>query len=149
MVFSCQSSIRTCQILKGMCWIPGKTDRKNAWALLLSLLLHAPTTPDRIGYVHGSANIRLGSLKCWLPMNYQKLPELLEIEFEAMLPGRKKHDQRYSRIHTASDYSKFSRRNRERTVGGRSGGLRWGWILSRFRWHHLPSTARGASGIFG
>ena len=31
-----------------MCWIPEKTDRKNAWALLLSLLLHAPTSPDRI-----------------------------------------------------------------------------------------------------
>ena len=24
-----------------MCWIPGKPDRKNAWALLLSLLLYA------------------------------------------------------------------------------------------------------------
>ena len=31
-----------------MCWIPGKPDRKNAWALLLSLLLLAPTSPDRI-----------------------------------------------------------------------------------------------------
>ena len=31
-----------------MYWIPEKTDRKNAWVLLLSLLLHAPTSPDRI-----------------------------------------------------------------------------------------------------
>ena len=28
--FSRQSSIGTCQILEGMCWIPWKTDRKNA-----------------------------------------------------------------------------------------------------------------------
>ena len=46
------------------------------------------------GYVHGDANIRLGSLKRWLPMNHRELPELLEIEFEAILPGRKQHDQR-------------------------------------------------------
>ena len=48
------------------------------------------------GYVHGDANIRLGSLKRWLPMNHRELPELLEIEFEAILPGRNQHDQRYT-----------------------------------------------------
>ena len=36
----------------------------------------------------------LVSLKRWLPMNHRELPELLEIEFEAILPGRKQHDQR-------------------------------------------------------
>ena len=41
------------------------------------------------------ANIRLGLLKRWLPINHRKLPELLKIEFEAILPGRKQHDQRY------------------------------------------------------
>ena len=46
------------------------------------------------GYVHGYANILFGSLKRWLPMNHRELPELLEIEFEAILPGRKQHDQR-------------------------------------------------------
>ena len=71
------------------------------------------------GYVHGDANIRLGSLKRWLPMNHRELPELLEIEFEAILPGRKQHNQVEPTIHTASHYSKFSRRNRERMVGGR------------------------------
>ena len=44
------------------------------------------------GYVHGDANILLGSLKRWLPMNHRQLPELLEIE----LPRRKQHDQRYT-----------------------------------------------------
>ena len=29
-------------------------------------------------------------------MNHRKLPELLEIEFEAILPGRNQHDQRYT-----------------------------------------------------
>ena len=48
------------------------------------------------GYVHGDANIRLGSLKRWLPMNHLELPELLEIKFEAILPGRNQHDQRYT-----------------------------------------------------
>ena len=48
------------------------------------------------GYVHGDANIRLGSLKRWLPMNHRELPELLEIEFAAILPERKQHDQRYT-----------------------------------------------------
>ena len=48
------------------------------------------------GYVHGDANIRLGSLKRWLPMNHRELPELLEIKFEAILPGRNQHDQRYT-----------------------------------------------------
>ena len=46
--------------------------------------------------LHGNANIRLGLLKRWLPMNHQELPELLEIEFEAILPGRNEHDQRYT-----------------------------------------------------
>ena len=38
----------------------------------------------------------LVSLKRWLPMNHRELPELLEIEFEAILPGRNQHDQRYT-----------------------------------------------------
>ena len=38
------------------------------------------------GYVHGNANILLGWLKRWLPLNYRELPELPEIEFEAILP---------------------------------------------------------------
>ena len=63
--------------------------------------------------LHGNANIRLGSLKRWLPMNHLELPELLEIKFEAILPGRNQHDQRYT-----PHYSKFSRRNSERMVGG-------------------------------
>ena len=74
-----------------------KTDRKNAWALLLSLLLHGPVQCSHIsrsdlgmtlieGYVHGNANILLGWLKRWLPLNYRELPELPEIEFEAILP---------------------------------------------------------------
>ena len=29
-------------------------------------------------------------------MNHLELPELLEIEFEAILPGRNQHDQRYT-----------------------------------------------------
>ena len=29
------------------------------------------------GYVHGNSNIQLGSLRHWLPMNHQELPELL------------------------------------------------------------------------
>ena len=48
------------------------------------------------GYVHGNANILLGSLKRWLPMNHQELPELLEIKFEAILPGRNQHHQLYT-----------------------------------------------------
>ena len=40
------------------------------------------------GYVHGYANIPLGSLKAWLPMNHRRFPEvgpeLVEIEFEAI-----------------------------------------------------------------
>ena len=84
-----------------MCWIPGKTDRKNAWVLLLSLLLHAPTSPDRFWKWPCSTAMCMAmqifglvSLKRWLPMNHRELPELLEIEFEAILPGRKQHDQR-------------------------------------------------------
>ena len=55
MVFSRQSLIGTCQILEGCTGIPKKekkkNDRKNVWALLLSLLLHAPTSLHRqIGY---------------------------------------------------------------------------------------------------
>ena len=38
----------------------------------------------------------LVSLKRWLPMNHRELPELLAIEFEAILPGRKQQDQRYT-----------------------------------------------------
>ena len=49
------------------------------------------------GYVHTNANIWLGSLRHWLPMNHQELPELLEIEFEVILPGRKQHDQWYTK----------------------------------------------------
>ena len=47
-------------------------------------------------YKNGNANILLGLLKRWLPINRQELSELLEIEFEAILPGRKQHDQRYT-----------------------------------------------------
>ena len=49
------------------------------------------------GYVHSDANILFGSLKRWLPKNHWELPELLEIEFEAILPGRKQLDQRYTK----------------------------------------------------
>ena len=48
------------------------------------------------GCVHGNANIRLQIFKRWLPMNHRELPKLLEMEFEAILPGRKQHDQRYT-----------------------------------------------------
>ena len=48
------------------------------------------------GYVHGDVPIRLGSLKRW-PMNHPDLPELLEIAFEAILPGTKQHGQRYAK----------------------------------------------------
>ena len=49
------------------------------------------------GYVHGDVPIRLGSLKRWLPIKHPDLPELLEIAFEAILPGRKPHNQRYTK----------------------------------------------------
>ena len=41
--------------------------------------------------MHGDANIWLGSLKRWLPMNHRELPELLEIEFEATNSGKDGH----------------------------------------------------------
>ena len=49
------------------------------------------------GYVHGDVPIRLGLLKRWLPINHPDLPELLELAFEAILPGRKQHNQRYTK----------------------------------------------------
>ena len=45
--------------------------------------------------MHGDEPIRLGSLKRWLPMNHADLPELLEIIFEVILPGRQQHNRRY------------------------------------------------------
>ena len=48
------------------------------------------------GYVHGYEHIRLGSLKHLLPMN-AGLPELLDITFEGILPGRQQHNQRYTK----------------------------------------------------
>ena len=87
-----------------MCWIPGKTDRKNAWATVgvasVITLAHSHISRSDLGmisvkgYVHGDANILLCSLKHWLPMYHQELPELLDIEFEAILPGRKQHNPR-------------------------------------------------------
>ena len=67
-----------------------------------SLRLHALTSPDRIwGLFRSRAmctamNI-LGSVlsKLWLlglPMNHADLPKLMEITFEAILPGRQQHD---------------------------------------------------------
>ena len=49
------------------------------------------------GYVHGDKNIRLDSLKLWLPINCPDLSELLAISFEAMVPGRNQHDQLYTK----------------------------------------------------
>ena len=102
-----------------MCWIPGKTDKKNAGALLLSFLLHAPTSPDRFWKWPWSTAMCMAmqifglvSLKRWLPMNHRELPEFLEIEFEAILPGRKQRD-----------FQKIS--------------YCWEWFLLRFHWHHL------------
>ena len=80
-----------------------------------------PRTALVEGYVHGNANILLGSLKRWLPMNYWELPELLEIEFKAI--ARKKTTR--PTIHKASHYSKFSRRKSRtvRELSDRVGGL--------------------------
>ena len=82
-------------------WISRKTDRKNAWALLLSLLFACSRMILVEGYVHGNANIQLSSPKLWLPKNHREvklreLSELLEIKFEVILPWRKQHDQRYT-----------------------------------------------------
>ena len=68
------------------------------------------------GCVHGNANIRLGSLKRWLPMNHRGLPELLEIKFEAILPGREKHDQRYTQHPIIRNF--LEETERERSVDG-------------------------------
>ena len=73
------------------------------------------------GYVHGYANIQLGSLKHWLPMNHRELPELLEIEFEAILPGlidlgRKQHNQLYTQHPIIRNFPKETVRE---LLGGR------------------------------
>ena len=123
-VFRAKARLEPAKSWKECAEFPGKLTGRMLLSLLVTFACSHISRSDLgmtlvEGYVHGDANIRLGSLKRWLPMNHQKLSELLEIEFEAMLPGRKQHDQRYSRIHTAPDYSKFSRQNRETTVGGR------------------------------
>ena len=57
--------------------------------------------PDSItsveGYVHSDENIQLGSLRRWLPINHSELPELVDISFEAILPGRNEQDQQYTK----------------------------------------------------
>ena len=99
-----------------MCWIPEKTDWKNAWALLLSLLLNAPTSPDRIWEWPWSTAMCMAmqmfglfSLKRWLPMDHRELPELLRGDI-----ARKKTTR--PAIHTASYYSKFSNTLVERQI---------------------------------
>ena len=72
-------------------WISRKTDRKNAWALLLSLLFACSRMILVEGYVHGNANIQLSSPKLWLLKNHREvklreLSELLEIEFGSYCP---------------------------------------------------------------
>ena len=48
-------------------------------------------------YAHGYEHVQLDFLKCLLPMNHAILSKLLEITFEANLPGRQQHDQRYAK----------------------------------------------------
>ena len=74
MVFPRQSSIGTCQNLED--------------------LLHSRVNSISVeGYVHGDEYVLLDYLKHWLPMNHSDHPELLEIAFEAISPGRKQHQQ--------------------------------------------------------
>ena len=94
---------------KMCCGIPEKAG--NLVFLIQSLGSHPLTLPDRIrglfwllhlvkGYVHGDEQIRLGCLNRWLPMNHAVFPELLEIAFEAILPRRQQHNQRYTKHHS-------------------------------------------------
>ena len=78
--------------------------------------------------MHGDANIRRGSLNRWLPMNHRELPELLEIEFEAIFPagGRKQHDQRYTLHPIIRNF--LDETVRERSVDGVTVNG-FGWIM--------------------
>ena len=103
--FLLQSSIGTCQILEGCAEFSKKlTERMpgrcfcHYFCKLPHLQIAGRLGNDLVeGYVHSDANILFGSLKRWLPKNHWELPELLEIEFEAILPGRKQLDQRYTK----------------------------------------------------
>ena len=62
-------------------------------------------------------------------MNHQELPELLEIEFEAILPGRKQRDQRYT-------LRLIIRNFLDKTVRERSADGKW-WITCSWRVRYL------------
>ena len=77
MFCSCQSSIGTCQI--------PDIDGQDLG------------TTSVESYVHDDEHSRLGLLKRWRPRNHLDLPRLLQISFEAILLGRKQHNQRYTK----------------------------------------------------
>ena len=62
-------------------------------------------TRNMLTWLHGQIPVR------WQPFPHLTKKQEYDIEFESILPGRKQH------IHSASNYSKFSRGNHERTVG--------------------------------
>ena len=99
-----------------------KTDRKNAWALLLSLLAVLPHLQIRFG---NDLDRGLCAWQCkysaWLAQTLAAF-ELSRTSWTSRDWIRGDFALKKSTrptIHTASHYSKFSRRNRERMVGGR------------------------------
>ena len=94
------------------------------------------------GYVHGDANIRLGPLKRWLPMNHRELPELLGSNSRRYCPKENNTTNDTHRIPLFEIFSTKPCENGQWTVNG------FGWITSETATNpHIKTMNMQASGF--